>query len=44
MLLKANGWIPNGKPNDIGVDVPTHTGSMFEVFGIENYKEESTNG
>lgn len=44
ILLKANGWIPNGKPNDISVDVPTHTGSMFEIFGIEKYKEESTNG
>jgi hypothetical protein len=42
-LLKTSGWIPQGKPHDISVDVPTHTGSFFEIYGIENYKEENTN-
>ena len=44
-LLKSNNFVPNGKPNDISVDVSTHTGAFFEVYGIENYtEEENTNG
>ena len=39
-LLKTSGWIPQGKPHDISVDVPTHTGSFFEIYAFENYKEE----
>ena len=43
-LLKSNGWVPDGKPHDISVDVPTHTGAFFEVYGIEKYKEVTNNG
>ena len=44
-LLKSNNFVPNGRANDISVDVPTHTGAFFEVYGIENYtEEENTNG
>lgn len=36
-LLKQNGFILEGKPHDISVDKPTHTGSMFTVYVYENY-------
>lgn len=39
-LLKQNGWIPQGKPNDISVDKPSHTGRFFTVYGFEEYEEE----
>lgn len=39
-LLKKNGWIPQGKPNDISVDKPTHTGAFFSAYIFENYNEE----
>lgn len=39
-LLKQNGWIPQGKPTDISVDKPTHTGAFFPVYVFENYDEE----
>ena len=39
-LLKQNGFVPEGKPSDIPVDVPEYTGAMFTVYGIENYSQE----
>lgn len=39
-LLKKNGWIPQGKPTDISVDKPTHTGAFFSAYIFENYNEE----
>ena len=39
-LLKQNGYILQGKPNDISVDRPTHTGAMFTVYKFENYGSE----
>ena len=39
-LLKQNGWIPQGKPTDISVDKPTHTGAFFSAYIFENYNEE----
>lgn len=39
-LLKQNGYILQGKPNDISVDRPTHTGAMFTVYKFENYESE----
>lgn len=39
-FLKKNGWIPQGKPTDISVDKPTHTGAFFSAFIFENYNEE----
>lgn len=39
-LLKRSGFITEGKPTDLAVDVPTHTGAMFTVYAIENYEEE----
>lgn len=39
-LLKRSGFVPEGKPTDVTVDVPTHTGAMFTVYGIEQYEEE----
>lgn len=39
-LLKQNGWILQGKANDIAVDRPTHTGAFFTVFKFENYESE----
>lgn len=42
-LLKANGFVSDGKPVDVRVDTPTHTGAMFTVYGVEQYsKEENT--
>lgn len=43
-LLKNNHWVPDGKQHDISVDVPTHTGAFFEIYGIENYEEDTNNG
>lgn len=40
MLLKQNGWVPKGRPVDARVDRDTHTGHMFVVQGIENYRQE----
>lgn len=39
-LLKQNGYISQGKANDIAVDRPTHTGAFFTVFKFENYESE----
>ena len=42
-LLKRNGFVTEGKPADLAVDVPTHTGAMFTAYGAEEYnlsKEE----
>lgn len=38
--LKSAGWILDGKPNDISVDAPTHTGAFFTVYKFENYESE----
>lgn len=35
--LRKNGWTVQGKPHDIGVDRPTHTGVFFTVYGHEKY-------
>lgn len=39
-LLRANGWIVGGKPADISVNKPTHTGAMFTTYIFENYESE----
>lgn len=39
-LLRANGWTVEGKPTDISVDKPTHTGAFFTAYAIENYESE----
>lgn len=39
-LLKQNGYILQGKPNDISVDRPTHSGVMFTTYKFENYESE----
>lgn len=39
-LLKQNGYILQGKPNDISVDRPTHSGVMFTAYKFENYESE----
>lgn len=39
-LLKQNGWILAGKPNDISVDRPTHTGVIITAYKFENYESE----
>lgn len=39
-LLKQNGWILQGKPQDIPTDAATHTGTFFTVYKFENYTEE----
>lgn len=36
-LLKSNGWIVNGRGEDVGSDVKTHTGRMITCYKIENY-------
>lgn len=36
-LLKSNGWIIDGKGEDVASDVETHTGRMFTCYKIENY-------
>lgn len=36
-LLKSNGWIINGKGEDVASDVSTHTGRMITAYRIENY-------
>lgn len=41
-LLKQNGFILDGKANDISVDRPTHTGAFFSVFKFENYNNEES--
>jgi hypothetical protein len=38
--LKNANFLSGEKPADIRVDVPTHTGAMFPVYGIENYTKE----
>ena len=42
-LLKQNGYILDGKAQDISVDKPTHTGAFFTVYKFENYTEEVNN-
>lgn len=39
-LLKSSGFITEGKPTDVAVDVATHTGAMFTAYGVENYQKE----
>lgn len=39
-LLKQNGYILSGKPNDISVERATHTGVMFTIYKMENYESE----
>lgn len=39
-LLKQNGWILAGKPTDINVDRPTHTGAFFTTYKFEDYETE----
>lgn len=41
--LKANGYILEGKANDISVDKPTHTGTFFTCYVYENYNTEEDN-
>lgn len=36
-LLKENGWIIDGKGEDVNSDVKTHTGRMITCYKIENY-------
>lgn len=36
-LLKQNGYITEGKPTDVPVDVPTHTGMFFIAYKPEEY-------
>lgn len=38
-LLKANGWIPQGKPTDATTARPTHTGMMLNLRVFEDYPE-----
>ena len=38
-VLKAAGFVPNGRSIDANSGQKTHTGRMFTVRGIENYKE-----
>lgn len=38
--LRAQRFLSGEKPADVRVDVPTHTGAMFTVYGIENYTKE----
>lgn len=33
--LRAADWTPEGMPNDISVDVPTHTGAFFTVYKLQ---------
>lgn len=35
-VLKRNGFIPQGKGNDIPSDEPTHTGWAMDFIGTEN--------
>lgn len=42
-LLRANNWIVGGKPTDISVSKPTHTGAMFTAYIFENYESEVMN-
>ena len=35
--LKESGFVVEGKPTDVTVDTPTHTGAMFTVYGVEQY-------
>lgn len=39
-LMKQNGWIPQGKPQDVQTDVVTHTGAFFAAYKFENYTKE----
>ena len=41
--LKAAGWTMDGRPNDITVDKPTHTGRMFTIYGYQKYEEVMDN-
>ena len=36
-LLKSNGWITDGKGEDVASDVKSHTGRMIDCQFIENY-------
>lgn len=36
-LLKQNGWILQGKPQDIQTDAVSHTGAFFTAYKFENY-------
>lgn len=39
-LLKENNFIIAGRATDTQSDEVTHTGTMLEIYYIENYKEE----
>lgn len=39
-LLKAAGWILQGKAQDIQTDKITHTGAFFTAYKFENYNNE----
>ena len=39
VLLKSNGWIPQGKPTDAPTDAITHTGAVFSAYKFENYDD-----
>lgn len=38
-LLKAEGFVFEGKPTDADSDVQTHTGCMLTCYIVEDYKE-----
>lgn len=40
-LLKDGGFIPDGKPTDLPVDVPEYTGAMFPVYIAEEYHADT---
>ena len=40
--LRRAGYVVGGKPSDVPVDVPTHTGAFFEVDMVENYQNTTT--
>lgn len=37
-LLKGGGFIIDGKPVDLAVDVPEYTGAMFTAYKAEEYR------
>ena len=37
-LLKANGYIVQGKPSGIYSDKSTHTGAVFSTYVFQNYE------
>lgn len=41
-LLRGSGYIVRGKPEDVKVDAPMHTGMMFTAYYMETYEKENT--